>query len=432
MSVFVEILKMNFYMSILILTVIILKGKILGKYTTMFNYILYIGISLKMIFIFRINIPTPFSLKETEYTYEFKNLGYVDNIIEESGNKVNFIEIISYIWLAGMLGITLYYIYYHVKFYRSLRILKQEVSDMNVLNILENQKNYLNIKRNIKVSTLEGIYSPMLVGVLKTEIILPNRGYKDKDLNYIFRHELIHYKRKDNLLKIVVMLANIIYWFNPIIYLFKRNFNEICELSCDELVTKEYTVNEVKEYSLILLDMMKYKNKLSSSICVSQLNTNKVNIIKSRIEIMLNSKKRKSGVMVGMMLFTLTVISMISFNTKQTVYSRDYIEEKSVKIAGEFNTSKGGKDLIVGQVENVIVTDSNFSDSKLMVDYPVVMDYQLNKEMESELEKIKSKLSNHKGVIYSVEINKDNIILLYEKSGKASYAVSINKEFYKS
>ncbi|WP_219710564.1 M56 family metallopeptidase, partial [Clostridioides difficile] len=69
--------------------------------------------------------------------------------------------------------------------------------------------------------------------------------FKEKELKLIFRHELIHYKRKDNFLKLIMLIVNILYWFNPICYLLKKHFNEVCELSCDELVIKGYNIDEV-------------------------------------------------------------------------------------------------------------------------------------------------------------------------------------------
>ncbi|WP_330626032.1 M56 family metallopeptidase, partial [Clostridioides difficile] len=85
----------------------------------------------------------------------------------------------------------------------------------------------------------------------------------------------MHYKRKDNFLKLIMLIVNILYWFNPICYLLKKHFNELCELSCDELVIKGYNIDEVKDYAYVLLDTIKYKNKLKQSICISQFYTEK-------------------------------------------------------------------------------------------------------------------------------------------------------------
>ncbi len=68
---------------------------------------------------------------------------------------------------------------------------------------------------------VEGIYSPAITGLRKNKIIIPNKNLKKK-LKLIFRHELIHYKRKDNFLKLIMLIVNILYWFNPICYLLKN------------------------------------------------------------------------------------------------------------------------------------------------------------------------------------------------------------------
>ncbi|MBZ9607285.1 M56 family metallopeptidase [Clostridium estertheticum] len=313
-SIFKEVLNISLYVSILILIVIVLKEKFLSKYTSTFNYILCIGISLRCIFIRKIIIPMPEFLKSISYIENSSSIG----TIVEPNNNIDYLKIICCIWIIGAILTAMYYTCYHFKLYINLNNLKKEITDNSIYNLLEKHKKDLNIKRNIKVYKLDGIYSPMIVGFIKSEIIIPNRDYTYNDLNYVFRHELIHYKRKDNILKLILTVATIIHWFNPIIHLFKKYYNDQCELSCDELVTKKFTLNEIKEYSLLLLDTMKYKNKLNSSMFVSYLNLNKSNIIKSRIDQILSNKKRKNGKIAAIVLVVAIMASIVSF--RQVVY----------------------------------------------------------------------------------------------------------------
>ncbi len=96
--------------------------------------------------------------------------------------------------------------------------------------------------------------------------------------------------------------------------LIKKHFNELCELSCDELVIKGYNIDEVKDYAYVLLDTIKYKNKLKQSICISQFYTEKNSIIKRRLDRILNVKSQKRGLNLGLLISLVIIGSIFTFN----------------------------------------------------------------------------------------------------------------------
>ncbi|MEG1311981.1 MAG: M56 family metallopeptidase [Peptostreptococcaceae bacterium] len=346
-GIFIDVLMISFYMSVLIIIILSLKKKLFDKYTEIFKYILCIGITLRLIFITRISIPMPEILKKFEYINDKTILDYMANIATQSNIGIDLLEISCCVWIIGMIVSSIYYIQKQRNFYRNIGKLKIYIIENDIYNILENQKNDLNIKRNIKVSKLDGIHSPMIVGIINPEIIIPNRNYTYNNLKYIFRHELIHHKRKDNLLKLILMVVSIIHWFNPAIYLFRKYFLDQCELSCDELTTKNFTINESKEYSLLLLDTIKYKNKLNSQMCVSYLNTYKSNLTKDRIENILSNKNYKrctsSAILLGLAILTSTVsfhkeiISFVPASSEKTSYYNSEIIVEFVDNEGRYN-----------------------------------------------------------------------------------------------
>lgn len=328
----IEVVKASIYISISILLINLLKNRILSKYTSVFKYILCIGITLRGVFIFKVNIALPEFLDSLINTTEKTSLQNIDTISQIQGSNINILEIVFCIWIVGVLITSIYYLHYNFKLYKKIHNFKIEINSLNICDILENCKKDFKIKKKIKIYKLNGIYSPMIIGIINPIIIIPNREYKKSDLNYIFKHELIHYKRKDNLLKVILTIFNIIHWYNPIISGFVKYFDDQCELSCDELVTKRFSLNEIKEYSMLLLDTMKYKNRLESSMCVSHLSSSKSNIIKNRIESILSFDKRKKGNFICILLFLLTLISMVSFvmkNDLNTAYSNENITSKN-------------------------------------------------------------------------------------------------------
>ncbi|WP_052356516.1 M56 family metallopeptidase [[Clostridium] dakarense] len=285
-----DILKTSVYISIPIILIALLKNKFLSKYTYKFNYILCILITLRMLFISNIQIYLPAYFFKAQNTTSLKNIYYLNN---ENISLLNQTEILFIIWIIGALYFLLKNISKQIMFYNKLKNVASNVSDYNVLNIFEEEKKALNIKKNIDIFKVDGLSSPALIKILGSRIIIPNKDYDKKQLKWIFRHELIHLKRKDNLLKLLLIIACAIHWFNPLIKILRVYFDEQCELSCDEKVLKKSNINDIKEYALVLVNTLRYRNTLKATILDSQFNANQINLIKRRIEGMMNLKNVK-------------------------------------------------------------------------------------------------------------------------------------------
>ncbi len=96
------------------------------------------------------------------------------------------------------------------------------------------------------------VSSPAIVGILRPRIVLP-LGMEDKKLTYILLHERLHQSRRDNLWRMIAILAACIHWFNPLSWVFLKIFLNDCELACDEGVVKKLKLEERKEYARTLL-----------------------------------------------------------------------------------------------------------------------------------------------------------------------------------
>jgi len=77
----------------------------------------------------------------------------------------------------------------------------------------------------------------MITGFVKPIFLLPYVEYSEADLELIMKHELIHYKHKDIWNKLVMVVANAVHWFNPLVYVMRYRSNADIEMACDsELV----------------------------------------------------------------------------------------------------------------------------------------------------------------------------------------------------
>lgn len=114
----------------------------------------------------------------------------------------------------------------------------------------------LDIAHKLPLQSMVGIYSPALTVGPKPMILLPTNitdTLTDAQLACALRHELTHYRRRDHLLMLLLRLLTCVYWFNPIVWLMKRELMKDMETACDSAVTARLNGTERREYAMTLL-----------------------------------------------------------------------------------------------------------------------------------------------------------------------------------
>ena len=114
----------------------------------------------------------------------------------------------------------------------------------------------LGIAHKLPLQSMARIYSPALTVSLKPMILLPANitdTLTDAQLACALRHELTHYRRRDHLLMLLLRLLTCVYWFNPIVWLMKRELMKDMETACDSAVTARLNGTERREYAMTLL-----------------------------------------------------------------------------------------------------------------------------------------------------------------------------------
>ncbi len=161
----------------------------------------------------------------------------------------------------------------------------------------------------------------------------------------IKQHELIHVNQMHSLDNIFFEILLLLFWFNPIMYFYKKSLHEIHEFIVDEKLTK--TLGNRKEYSQLLLNLAIQTKNMSPVIGFSTIKINK------RIN-MLNKQRSKA---IKKILFLLTLpligVSLLSFSVSK--------KNKEVEVIDQ--TSKIEK-LIIGNINwegNTAYSDAELS-----------------------------------------------------------------------
>ena len=134
-------------------------------------------------------------------------------------------------------------------------------TDPETLRILQETAGELSLKKYPSAVLNRRTGSPMLAGLCRPVIFLPDTKTQESQLRLVLRHELLHYQRKDLWVKLFVLLAAAIHWFNPIVWVFIHEINLACELSCDEGVAAELSTEGRREYGRAILSALSETQK---------------------------------------------------------------------------------------------------------------------------------------------------------------------------
>lgn len=140
------------------------------------------------------------------------------------------------LWAAGAVIVLAVFL---ISLSRLSKILKEsKPASKRTAAIFEKCKNELDIDGKI-ILRAGKVKSPLVFGIFKTAVIIPEENMAEEDMRHIFMHELIHYKRGDIAINYAVCFFEILYWFNPMVWIAFKGLKADMEAACDEAVMEK-------------------------------------------------------------------------------------------------------------------------------------------------------------------------------------------------
>lgn len=237
----------------------------------------------------------------------------VTNPEQKTTRYIPVTTILFYGYLAGAAAFLLYQGLSYAHFRRTVRRWKRDVSRADYAAMLSDTARDLGVSAP-EMIVCEAISTPAVTGLFRPTLLLPHEGYDLNELRYILRHELCHLKRRDMLLKLVLLAANAMHWFNPVVYLMLRQADEDIELACDSAATDGLELPERAAYSRTLLAAVQSSVRaLPATTCFGGT----VERLKRRITNVLGAqKKRGLGVVALVLALTLTAGCAVSWGER--------------------------------------------------------------------------------------------------------------------
>jgi beta-lactamase regulating signal transducer with metallopeptidase domain len=162
-------------------------------------------------------------------------------------------QLLSLVWLAGALVFLLWQLGRYARFRRRVRRWREPERDPAV------QSQFADLRRRLGAPSLAlarcgAVSTPLITGFFRPALLLPLENYAPEELDAIFRHELVHARRHDLWYKLLLLAAQSIHWFNPLVHGMARRAARDLEISCDEAVVTGQDAAFQARYGRAILD----------------------------------------------------------------------------------------------------------------------------------------------------------------------------------
>lgn len=273
---------------------------------------------------------------------------------------VDITDILLTLWLAGVIACVLWQGIGYYRLIRSLKGTSQPVERADLHTILREQCADLAIDREIPLRVSAAADCPMLAGFVHPTLYLPDERISRTDAVFIFRHELTHYKHGDLWLKLLLLAARCLHWFNPLVHLIARFAQEDIEVACDDAVVRGHDGAYRRAYGETILRSAIAQSQKRKAL-VSCFGDDKKTLMR-RFEGLFDKSVKKRGValvvMIALLVGSLGCTIAVGDNNKGlTKELRMQLAQKQANEAENlgYTVKLDGKD-------TYLITDREFSD----------------------------------------------------------------------
>ena len=216
--------------------------------------------------------------------------------------NLSLIQILTMVWAFGVFLYLLVHLIWYKRFERRMERGRAFSSLSPAQSRLAKETFYevkyaLGIYDPISLWISSEASGPMLLGFCHPKVVIPDCPMDQKNLEMIFRHELMHHRRHDSWYRLMLLGAFALHWFNPLVYWMARRAAQDLESSCDRSVVSGQPQEFVCEYAQALLNtakcLMKRQN-VHQTVLVSYFSSGAQRLKKRFAELF--SPARKAGV----------------------------------------------------------------------------------------------------------------------------------------
>lgn len=355
-TMFVRFLEISATTSIIILGLRLLAPYLNKTYAAKWKYWIWLLLAIRLIIPINISLPTaPLTVNIPNTPSSDAVTVQPDAVIvppeptlpltETAQRTFTLLDTFTMIWVIGIVAFMIYQLAGYFIFKKKVLRWSKAPQDLRVESAIHSESSQIGLTRKVIPFVSDSVSSPLMIGFFRPLLILPGETYSDADLSFIARHELAHCKRNDLWYKLLLIVANAVHWFNPIVYLMFHEASGDLELSCDDAVTNGMSFAERKVYTETILASIQRQRMGKTALSTYFYGGQRT--MKNRFINMLNTGKKRRGVFafLAVLLCTALVGGLIACTADTGNNSADgsdnnYINsEKKIGYIRNFNTT---------------------------------------------------------------------------------------------
>lgn len=322
-----QVIEISLTTSVLIGILLLMVPMLQKRYRARFRYMIWLVIAVRLLIPFKLSLP----VNSVEIELPKRDLSVSEPYIEEalpqqivhtepeadltsiitprasqiSEPVLSPYERLGYVWLTGACAFMLFQIGAYLIFLRKLKLSHKESIPEHVKEAIWNIGVDMEIGKLPEPIITDAVGDPVLIGVLRPRILLPHIKYSEEEISFILRHEMSHYHRRDMWYKLVLLLANVLHWFNPLAYFMFAQAARDIEMVCDNDVIKNMNYDERNRYADTILSTVQRKGRVNT-VFSTQFRGSKQDI-KNRLCSMYDMGKKRRGIMVLCLILLCTI-----------------------------------------------------------------------------------------------------------------------------
>jgi beta-lactamase regulating signal transducer with metallopeptidase domain len=173
--------------------------------------------------------------------------------------------------------------------------------------------------RGVRVTITDSVGAPALYGIFPPRLLFPPgllERLSAREVQLIVSHEMGHYTRRDLVAHALIQAAQILHWFNPLVWVAAHAARHDCELACDEHVLSRLGPTEPEAYGATLLKILGMARQTTEAPLGLGIVESKEQIRRRIIMIMANKPSSFTRTIVGCALLGLVVPLCLTRETR--------------------------------------------------------------------------------------------------------------------
>ena len=237
--------------------------------------------------------------------------------------------------------------------------------------------NRLNIKKDVAIKISKSITTPLTIGFIKPIILIPIASINNltaAQLEAVLLHELAHIKRQDYIINLLLMMIDVLMFFNPFSKCISKQIDIERELCCDDMVLHQNCSSTIYAEALLTiaksqLQVQPVFGALTAVASNNQLKDRIKKILSIEVEnknVFWLNKQMLFPLFFGVMLFFL--IGFINTNVKRIVSENIGDANSDISFINTTTKTNSQSSIIENKIDKTVKVKAKKNTTKVITD----------------------------------------------------------------